>query len=71
MTVEELIRLLEAYPRHAEVTVSDAPGTKVPISGHTTILEHDGGELCQPCEVSLLAGKAWEDADLDGAYRAA
>ncbi|MFQ5967717.1 MAG: hypothetical protein ACE5MI_08915 [Acidimicrobiia bacterium] len=65
MRVDELIRILETYPRTVNVTVSCAPGERLEIAGHTASLEHDGGELCQPCEAILLAGEAWHGLDLD------
>ena len=66
MTVDELIRLLEMYPKEAEVTVSSGPGRSSRIVGHSAVMERDGGELCQPCKATLLAGEAWESLDLDG-----
>ena len=65
MRVDDLIQLLEAYPPEATVTVSITPGRRLEISGHTAFMEHDGGELCQPCELTLLAGGAWRERDLD------
>ena len=65
MRVDDLVRMLKVYPGHATVTVSLSPGRRLEISGHTAFMEHDSGELCQPCEVTLLAGEVWQGLDLD------
>jgi hypothetical protein len=65
MTVGELIEVLEGFDRTAGVTVSTEPGVSLEVRGHTAVLEHDGGELCAPCEVRLLAGDVWDQVDLD------
>jgi hypothetical protein len=65
MNVAELIELLEAHPANARVSVSLAPGEVADVTGITGHLEQDAGEICNECEVTLLAGPEWESVDLD------
>lgn len=65
MNLKELRARLADLPDEAVITVAVAPDELYPVEGVRTYVERDGGELCAPCELVLLAGEAWLTVDPD------